>query len=81
MQRTGRTSGRKHQALNNYGCAECHRKRYKYAPLRTWCRENDIEVVKVPDTRYGHVKSWPAEAWLAVYGVEPKKLFGVKSGD
>ncbi|MDE9453941.1 hypothetical protein [Xenorhabdus bovienii] len=53
-------------------------KKYQYAPLRKWCRENDIEVVKVPDTGYGHVKSWPAEAWLAVYGVDLKKLFGKK---
>ncbi|MDE9554323.1 ORF6N domain-containing protein [Xenorhabdus bovienii] len=53
-------------------------KKYQYAPLRKWCRENDIEVVKVPDTRYGHVKSWPAEAWLAVYGIDLKKLFGKK---
>ncbi|WP_416777893.1 ORF6N domain-containing protein [Xenorhabdus budapestensis] len=53
-------------------------KEYNYALLRKWCRENDIEVVKVPDTRYGHVKSWPAEAWLAVYGVDLNKLFGKK---
>ncbi|CCW31035.1 conserved hypothetical protein [Xenorhabdus nematophila F1] len=53
-------------------------KEYNYAPLRKWCRENNIEVVKVPDTRYGHVKSWPAEAWLAVHGVDLKKLFGKK---
>ncbi|MCP9270349.1 Rha family transcriptional regulator [Xenorhabdus sp. XENO-1] len=53
-------------------------KEYNYAPLRKWCRENDIEVVKVPDTRYGHVKSWPAEAWLAIHGVDLKKLFGKK---
>ncbi|MGJ0627926.1 Rha family transcriptional regulator [Xenorhabdus bovienii] len=53
-------------------------KEYNYAPLRKWCRENDIEVVKVPDTRYGHVKSWTAEAWLAVHGVDLKKLFGKK---
>ncbi|MDE9590211.1 ORF6N domain-containing protein [Xenorhabdus bovienii] len=53
-------------------------KKYQYAPLRKWCRENNIEVVKVPDTRYGHVKSWPAESWLVVYGVDLKKLFGKK---
>ncbi|MDE9557529.1 ORF6N domain-containing protein [Xenorhabdus bovienii] len=53
-------------------------KKYQYAPLRTWCRENNIEPAEVPDPRYGHVKSWPAEAWLAVYGVDLKKLFGKK---
>ncbi|MEX0445537.1 Rha family transcriptional regulator [Xenorhabdus sp. SGI246] len=39
-------------------------KEYKYAPLRKWCRENNIEATDVPDPRYGSVKSWPAEAWL-----------------
>ncbi|MDE1480220.1 ORF6N domain-containing protein [Xenorhabdus bovienii] len=53
-------------------------KKYQYAPLRKWCRENNIEVVKVPDPRYGHVKSWPAESWLAVYGIDLKKLFSKK---
>ncbi|PHM58932.1 antirepressor [Xenorhabdus stockiae] len=53
-------------------------KEYKYAPLRKWCRENNMEATDVPDPRYGSVKSWPAEAWLAVYGVDLKKLFGKK---
>ncbi|MEQ1977658.1 transcriptional regulator [Xenorhabdus sp. SGI240] len=53
-------------------------KEYKFAPLRKWCRENNMEATDVPDPRYGSVKSWPAEAWLAVYGVDLKKLFGKK---
>ncbi|MBI6550132.1 ORF6N domain-containing protein [Xenorhabdus lircayensis] len=53
-------------------------KKYQYAPLRKWCRENNIEPTEAPDPRYGHVKSWPAEAWLAVYGADLKKLFGKK---
>ncbi|MDX7992997.1 Rha family transcriptional regulator [Xenorhabdus littoralis] len=53
-------------------------KKYQYAPLRKWCRENNIEPTEVPDPRYGHVKSWPAEAWLAIHGVDLKKLFGKK---
>ncbi|MCC8366523.1 ORF6N domain-containing protein [Xenorhabdus sp. PB61.4] len=53
-------------------------KEYKYAPLRKWCRENNMEATDVPDPRYGSVKSWPAEAWLAVYGIDLKKLFGKK---
>ncbi|WP_426576849.1 hypothetical protein ACP179_21520 [Xenorhabdus stockiae] len=53
-------------------------KEYKYAALRKWCRENNMEATDVPDPRYGSVKSWPAEAWLAVYGVDLKKLFGKK---
>ncbi len=49
---------------------------YRFAPLRKWCRENNLTATDVPDPRYGSVKSWPAEAWLAVYGVDLKKLFG-----
>ncbi|EAW4240015.1 ORF6N domain-containing protein, partial [Salmonella enterica] len=43
-----------------------------------WCRDNAIEAKDVPDERYGSVKSWPAGAWLAVYGVDLKSLFGEK---
>ncbi|PHM75274.1 Rha family transcriptional regulator [Xenorhabdus cabanillasii] len=53
-------------------------KEYTFPPLRKWCRKNNMEPTEVPDLRYGHVKSWPAEAWLAVYGVDLKKLFGKK---
>nr|WP_081932922.1 ORF6N domain-containing protein [Candidatus Arsenophonus nilaparvatae] len=50
-------------------------KKYKFAPLRRWCRENHEEATEVPDIRYGQVKSWPAESWLQVYGINLKSLF------
>ncbi|HGJ5882549.1 hypothetical protein [Arsenophonus sp.] len=50
-------------------------KEYKFAPLRRWCRENHVEATEVPDIRYGQVKSWPAESWLQVYGINLKSLF------
>ncbi|QBY42915.1 KilA-N domain-containing protein [Arsenophonus nasoniae] len=50
-------------------------KEYKFAPLRRWCRENQMEATEVPDIRYGQVKSWPAESWLQVYGINLKSLF------
>lgn len=49
---------------------------YKWAPLRKWCRANNMEAKFVADERWGSVKSWPAEAWLAEYGVNLRKLFG-----
>lgn len=49
---------------------------YKWAPLRKWCRANNMEAKFVADERWGSVKSWPAEAWLAEYGVDLRKLFG-----
>lgn len=51
---------------------------FKFAPLRKWCRENGVEAVDVPDPRYGSVKAWPAAAWMAIYGVDLKSLFGEK---
>lgn len=49
--------------------------KFKWQPLRKWCRENDAEPHEVEDPRFGSVKSWPRAAWLAVYGVDLRKLF------
>ncbi|AYO37203.1 ORF6N domain-containing protein [Serratia sp. P2ACOL2] len=49
---------------------------YKFVDLRRWCKANGVTAVDVPDPRYGSVKSWPAGAWLDVYGIDLRKLFG-----
>ncbi|MBL3522888.1 ORF6N domain-containing protein [Serratia plymuthica] len=49
--------------------------KFKWQPLRKWCRENDALPHDVEDPRFGTVKSWPRDAWLAVYGVDLRKLF------
>ncbi|HEY4436017.1 MAG TPA: ORF6N domain-containing protein [Lelliottia sp.] len=49
--------------------------KFKWQPLRKWCRENNVTPHDVVDPRFGSVKSWPHAAWLAVYGVDLKKLF------
>lgn len=49
--------------------------KFKWQPLRKWCRENDAEPHEVEDPRFGTVKSWPRAAWIAVYGVDLRKLF------
>lgn len=49
--------------------------KFKWQPLRKWCRENDATPHDVEDPRFGSVKSWPRAAWLAVYGVDLRKLF------
>ncbi|HEJ7901065.1 TPA: ORF6N domain-containing protein [Serratia marcescens] len=49
---------------------------YKFSLLRKWCKERGVTAVDVPDPRYGSVKSWPAGAWLDVYGVDLRKIFG-----
>lgn len=50
-------------------------KKFKWQPLRKWCRENDATPHDVDDPRFGSVKSWPRAAWLAVYGVDLRKIF------
>lgn len=50
---------------------------YKFAPLRTWCKDHGVTPETVPDKRYpAGVKAWPAGAWSAVYGVDLVELFG-----
>ncbi|ECM4987227.1 ORF6N domain-containing protein [Enterobacter hormaechei] len=49
--------------------------KFKWQPLRKWCRDNDAEPHEVEDPRFGTVKSWPRAAWMAVYGVDLRKLF------
>lgn len=49
--------------------------KFKWQPLRKWCKENAAEPHEVEDPRFGTVKSWPRAAWIAVYGVDLRKLF------
>lgn len=51
---------------------------YNAYPMRKWCKSQGIEAEYAPCPRFGRVRSWPAEAWLEVHGVDIKKLFGVK---
>ncbi|HEM8291494.1 TPA: ORF6N domain-containing protein [Providencia stuartii] len=51
------------------------KQKFKWHPLKKWCKENDKEVSTVPDDRYGTANSYPAEAWKSVYDVSLAKLF------
>ena len=66
----------KHATITRIEKATGRKGEFKFAPLRRWCRDNGVESRDVPDERYGSVKAWPAEAWLAVYGIDLKKLAG-----
>lgn len=46
-----------------------------YVALRKWCKKNGTQAVEVMDDRYGHVKAWPAGAWLAEYDIVLSDLF------
>ncbi len=49
-----------------------------FRPLKKWCKAHDVTPPKVPCPRYGEAVSWPAGAWLEVYGVDLGELFGAE---
>ncbi|MFZ3192080.1 MAG: hypothetical protein WA154_02600, partial [Moraxellaceae bacterium] len=49
---------------------------YAWHPLKAYCTKNDLPQVKAHDDRWGKVNTYPAQAWLAVYGVDIVALFG-----
>jgi len=49
---------------------------YSWRPLKKWCQSNGLTPEKIADPQYGFLRSWPAEAWLAVHGLTLKSLFG-----
>ena len=51
------------------------RAEYQWQPLKKWCKDRAIKPIEVVDPRWGKVKSWPAQAWLDVYGVNITALF------
>ncbi|OIV47905.1 antirepressor [Sodalis sp. TME1] len=51
-------------------------KEYPWRPLRQWCLLHGVEAITLPDPRYGAMRSWPAETWMAVHSVNLHELFG-----
>jgi phage regulator Rha-like protein len=49
---------------------------YAWHPLKAHCSKNGLPQVKAHDDRWGKVNTYPASAWLAVYGVDIVALFG-----
>ncbi|MDV7210759.1 Rha family transcriptional regulator [Azotobacter beijerinckii] len=49
-----------------------------FRPLQKWCKAHDVTPPKVPCPRFGKAVSWPADAWLEVYGVDLGELFGAE---
>jgi hypothetical protein len=44
--------------------------RRMWNPLKKWSIENDYQIISIFDANYGEVKTYHADAWKAVYGVE-----------
>jgi hypothetical protein len=41
-----------------------------WSPLKRWCIENDRQIRTIFDANYGNVKTYHADAWKAVYGLD-----------
>ncbi|WP_193065705.1 ORF6N domain-containing protein [Hafnia alvei] len=67
--------GVKHAAIKKVEKATGVKETYKFVPLRKWCRDNGMDAKDVVDDRWGSVKAWPAQAWLAVYNIDLNVLF------
>lgn len=52
---------------------------YGWRPLKKWCQANGLEPHKVADAQFGFVRSWPREAWLAVYDVDLTDYWGAQA--
>lgn len=68
--------GVKHATIKKVEKATGVKDTYKFVPLRKWCRDNGMDAKDVVDDRWGSVKAWPAQAWLAVYNIDLNVLFG-----
>lgn len=49
--------------------------KFQWQPLRKWCRGNDATPHEVEAPRFGTVKFWPRNTWLAMYGIDLRKIF------
>ena len=49
--------------------------KFDWKPLRNYCTSHELEMPKIFDANYGSVRTYPAEAWLEIYGVDLKELF------
>lgn len=51
--------------------------KYAWHPLKAHCVANNLPILRVHSEAYGEVNSYPASAWLEVYGVDLSQLWGV----
>ena len=49
---------------------------FQFKPLKDYCKAKELDIGYAVDPLYGEVRSYPAQAWLDVYGVSLAKLFG-----
>ena len=56
--------------VKNLGYLEGINARKIWSPLKKWSIENDYKIISIFDANYGEVKTYHADAWKAVYGVD-----------
>jgi hypothetical protein len=49
---------------------------FQFKPLKDYCKAHELELGYATDPLYGEVRTYPAQAWIDVYGVSLEKLFG-----
>ena len=49
--------------------------KFDWKPLRNYCTSLELEMPKIFDANYGSVRTYPAEAWQKIYGVDLNELF------
>ena len=49
--------------------------KFDWKPLRNYCTSHELEMPKIFDADYGSVRTYPAEAWQKIYGVDLNELF------
>lgn len=48
---------------------------FQFKPLKDYCKAKELDIGYATDPLYGEVRSYPAQAWIEVYGVSLQKLF------
>ena len=49
--------------------------KFDWKPLRNYCTSHELEMPKIFDANYGSVRTYPAEVWQEIYGVDLTELF------
>lgn len=49
--------------------------KFDWKPLRNYCTSHELEMPKIFNANYGSVRTYPAEAWQKIYGVDLNELF------
>jgi len=48
---------------------------FPWHPLKKYCVEHDLSIVKIFDPRFGQINTYPSEAWKKVYDIDLSSIF------